>query len=188
MARYGLKAMPVTWSKWPNWSERWFEDALAEARKTPVSAQEHRDVLRREIVFAVCFVESYLFEWARDTLGHDRLAVQLVMPGKIQGIKKRWRHVVEAVHQRKPFNAPLAYGKNARWSQFCQVVHFRDGLVHATASLPVSSDQSPLPDPYPDIEALDGLTPGWAVTRTVALVRQLHESQGSDPPDWLADP
>jgi hypothetical protein len=41
----------------------WFEDALHEA-KTGID----HNAQRREIVFAVCCAESYLFEWVRDEI------------------------------------------------------------------------------------------------------------------------
>src|SRR5437763_1505475 len=44
-----------------SFAPEWFEDALHEAR----TGQEHH-ARRREIVFAVCFAESYLLEWVRD--------------------------------------------------------------------------------------------------------------------------
>ena len=39
----------------------WLRDARSEAMLL-----EDIDSRRREIVFAVCFIESYLFEWVRD--------------------------------------------------------------------------------------------------------------------------
>jgi hypothetical protein len=51
---------PTIWLTYP-FAKEWFEDALHEA-KTGID----HNARRREIVFAVCFAESYLFEWVRD--------------------------------------------------------------------------------------------------------------------------
>jgi hypothetical protein len=51
--------VPTVWVS-DNFSEDWFSDALKEARSgTDFNAR------RREIIFAACFAESYLFEWTR---------------------------------------------------------------------------------------------------------------------------
>ena len=43
-----------------SWARDWFDDAFNETR-----VSDHRS-RRREILFSVCFAESYLFEWVRD--------------------------------------------------------------------------------------------------------------------------
>ena len=43
-----------------SFASKWFGDAHREA------ALEGGDARRREILLAVCFVESYLLEWTRD--------------------------------------------------------------------------------------------------------------------------
>ena len=43
-----------------NFSEYWFKDAHNES----VSGADENSI-RREILFAVCFLESYIFEWTR---------------------------------------------------------------------------------------------------------------------------
>src|SRR5919112_3743691 len=46
-----------------SFAPEWFEDALNEAKR----GADH-NARRREIVFAVCCAESYLFEWVRDEI------------------------------------------------------------------------------------------------------------------------
>ena len=48
------------------YARAWYEDALREARNGPTGDFQAR---RREIVFAVCCAESYIFEWTADLLG-----------------------------------------------------------------------------------------------------------------------
>src|SRR5262245_31238247 len=56
-AAAGLDATLVTWG---GFAIAWYADALKEAR---VGAGDHHE-RRREIVFAVCCAESYLWEWS----------------------------------------------------------------------------------------------------------------------------
>ena len=46
-----------------SFARAWFSDALEEA-----GVVNDSDARRREIVFAVCFAESYLLEWVRDVV------------------------------------------------------------------------------------------------------------------------
>ena len=57
--RVGEQSETELWRS-ASWASRWFADASREAHIGP-----DVDARRREIVFAVCFVESYLFEWTR---------------------------------------------------------------------------------------------------------------------------
>lgn len=50
---------PTVWLS-DNFAQDWFADALNEAR----TEQDHNS-RRREIIFATCFAESYIFEWVR---------------------------------------------------------------------------------------------------------------------------
>jgi hypothetical protein len=50
----------------------WFDDARNEATKETAAAR------RREIVFAVCTLESYLLEWARDIILSRHSAAELL--------------------------------------------------------------------------------------------------------------
>ena len=48
-----------------NWAPEWLADAHMAAQTTTV-AEDRKHSRRREILFAACFAESYLFEWVRD--------------------------------------------------------------------------------------------------------------------------
>ncbi len=58
---------PTVWIS-DNFAQDWFADAVRES-KIP---QDH-NARRREIIFAVCFLESYIFEWTRQMLNSDEL-------------------------------------------------------------------------------------------------------------------
>ena len=55
----------LTLWKFASFSKDWFGDALREA-----GDMNSMDARRREIVFAVCIAENYLFEWVRDDVLH----------------------------------------------------------------------------------------------------------------------
>ena len=62
-AIYRVTVQPVTFWRSDNYAEDWYRDAVAEAR----SGGGH-DARRREIIFASCFAESFIFEWTRHKL------------------------------------------------------------------------------------------------------------------------
>ena len=58
---------PTIWQAY-SWARDWFDDASIQTRLS-----DHRS-WRREILFSVCFAESYLFEWVRDDVLKGRLS------------------------------------------------------------------------------------------------------------------
>ncbi len=158
----------------------WFADAVREAQST---GQADR---RREIVFAVCTAESYLFEWVRDSaLNRNFKALSRYFPpGKRVGITKRWRKMVEQlakdgrISARQDFNGTV-------WQEFTKLVAYRNGLVHGGSSRPWTSGQPSDLDPVPSTDLLEQLDPGWAVGVVEALVKDLHRACGTTPPSWL---
>src|SRR5713101_4785635 len=70
----------------------WFEDALTEASR----GQDHH-ARRREIIFAVCAVESYLVEWVRDEVLKRQFAslTSYFPSGDRRGITQRWKEVLK---------------------------------------------------------------------------------------------
>ena len=70
--------MPTIWQTY-SFAPEWFADALHEAGQTG-----NHHARRREIIFAVCFAESYLVEWVRDeVLNRDfNLLNQYFPPGE----------------------------------------------------------------------------------------------------------
>lgn len=165
-----------------SYATRWYEDAQKEARSLYGTAEEKRDALRREIIFAVCFLESYLFESVRNvlleadastTLGSGFARLNEIFPlGDRRGIGQRWKQVCKALYddgyliQQPEFN-------NATWSDFNALVTWRDGLVHARASRPQTAGQSKDEMPVPRPEDLEKQEPGFAVQSAYNLYEQL---------------
>jgi hypothetical protein len=59
-----------TVTAWKSYSfaPEWFADASREAGVEGSPGLERRGARRREVLFAVCAAESYVFEWVRDTV------------------------------------------------------------------------------------------------------------------------
>jgi hypothetical protein len=141
---------------------------------------------RREIVFAVCFVESYLFEWARDdVLNHEFAQLPTYFPlDDKRGIRDRWKEVLKALQADGRLNQlPSVGDKNDE--EWVRLVLYRDGLIHASSSRPESSRAPPEEGPRPSASVLNAVTPGWAVGIVEERARRLHACSGTQPPEWL---
>jgi hypothetical protein len=105
-----------------SWASSWFRDALAEARH----AKGDIDARRREIVFAVCFLESYLFEWTYFLVGPH--AVDKYLPlGDRDGIRERWKRVIKDLESDRKIRGKLSF-IGSDWTEFVKLVTYRDGL------------------------------------------------------------
>ncbi len=153
----------------------WLMDARAEAMKNGPSSR------RREIVFAVCFVESYLYEWLRNNFLSRATGFLRYLPKRREGIAERWKSVLKEL-QREELIERIPDFQNADWQRFTELVTYRDGLVHALASVP-EGDTDTTPVPLPG--ALNAWKPGEAVSRAVQIVRDLHRTVGMSGPEWL---
>lgn len=172
-----------------SFAKEWFEDALHEAR----TGTDH-NARRREIVFAVCFAESYLFEWIRDEVLDPRDYQKLVTdlnqyfpPGEGQPVKDKWKLV-----PKKLLSAGLVPAvpdlNQPYWEHFTKLVTMRNGLVHARSSRPETTQIPEKEKPLPSKEDLDNLPAGWATEVVVTLVKELHKAVGTSEPDWLVTP
>ncbi len=159
----------------------WLSDALNEAR----IGRDH-NARRREILFAVCFAESYLVEWVRDeVLKRDfNRFNDFFPPGKWQGVIKKWMHVPKKL----PgicFVSTFPDPSRSYWKDWLKLVCLRNGLVHARASRAETNPQPQLERPLPSKGFLDRLEAGWATRVVVTLVQELHKAVGTQVPRWL---
>jgi hypothetical protein len=160
----------------------WYNDALAEARR----AKGDIDARRREIVFAACFLESYLFEWTNVLVGPR--AVDKYLPlGDRDGIRERWKRVIKDLELDKKIGGKPSFG-GADWVEFITLIQYRDGLVHAHASRSTSDAKPDATPPVPPVDVLREMEPGWPVRVVADLVRSLHAAVGSSTPHWLVNP
>jgi hypothetical protein len=176
------------WLTYP-FAKEWFEDALHEAK----TGSDH-NARRREIVFAVCFAESYLFEWIRDQVldrnDFQRLVTDLnhyFPPGEWQPVTEKWKLIPKRLLRdgRVPATPDLS---QSYWERFTKLVDMRNGLVHARSSRPEATHLQEIEKPHPSKGYLDKLPAGWATGVVVTLVKELHKAVGTSEPDWLVTP
>jgi hypothetical protein len=179
---------PTIWLTYP-FAKEWFEDALHEAR----TGTDH-NARRREIVFAVCFAESYLFEWMRDQV-LDRQDFQKLVtglnqyfpPGKGQSVIDKWKHIPNRLMSAGLVPAAPDLSQSY-WEHFTKLVAMRNGLVHARSSRPETTQLPEREKPLPSKGDLDKLPAGWATKIVVTLVKELHKAVGTSEPDYLVMP
>lgn len=179
-------ALPVTAWKSDNFAEDWFGDALHEAR-----AGKDYNARRREIIFAVCFLESYIFEWARRTVQIDEISRyfpqqprQKYDPRYRRDLKCKWKEVPKELFE----DGKISVDPAVNVSGLGTLLKYRHGLIHAVASRPATDMQPNKTKPFPTKKDLKMLKPGWALKFAVDLVRELHEKIGTQPPDYLTKP
>lgn len=161
-----------------NFAPLWYLDALAETERSGPDSR------RREIVFAICLAESYLFEWARRLLPDIEEVFDLFTFNGHRGIRERWKGVAKRLRDRRHIRAVPDF-ESPEWQAFCEIVDLRDGLVHGMASIPVSATKPKLQQPEPSPAELQELKPGEALRRVVVEIRRLNGAAGTEPPDWL---
>jgi hypothetical protein len=170
-------------------AKEWFEDALHEAR----TGTDH-NARRREIVFAVCFAESYLFEWVHDQVldrsDYQRSVTDLNQyfpPGGRQPVKDKWKLIPKKLVSNGVIPAAPDLSR-AYWNDFTKLVDMRNGLVHARSSRPETTQLREIEKPLPSKGDLDKMPAGCATEVVVTLVKELHKAVGTTEPDWLVTP
>ena len=175
----------LTLWKFASFSKDWFGDALREA-----GDMNSMDARRREIVFAVCIAENYLFEWVRDdVLLREFRLVDHYFPaeGRKIGVTDRWRQVVEHLYEDGTISGKPDWGQKF-WSDFTDLAEWRNGLIHGRVSRPDTDGLASKERPLPSIEQLQGLEAGWAIKVVTRLMCELHKSVGTPTPNWLTLP
>ena len=185
-----LALTPTLWQTY-SWAPHWFRDALREARTTD-TGPDARNARRREILFAVCFAESYLFEWVRDeALNRKFGSLEKCFPTRPEdgwgSTRDRWKVILRELQKDGviPARPNLGGPHGEDWNR---LLDYRNGLVHAGASRPKGGAQSEEQKPSPEPQELDQLQPGWALGVVIERVRRLHAKLGTAEPSWLAGP
>jgi len=178
----GAQAHAELWA-WSAYAAFWFKDALHEAKL------DDPDARRREIVFAVCVAESYLFEWVQGkVLCYDFSQINRYFPPrKHRNVTERWKEVLSELFNDGKIKAVPDWSKPF-WSDFSKLTTMRNGLVHGGASRAETTQQSRDEKPYPSIGDLRTMDAGWPTRVVVSLVKELHNTVGTPPPTWLVDP
>jgi hypothetical protein len=169
------------WKNYP-FAPEWFADALLEAK------HEGRGPRRREILFAVCAAESYLFEWVLGpVLKHDFKKLNKYFPaGRKWGVLEKLEKIPTQLKEDGLVSGALdCHGQE--WIDFRKVVRYRHGLVHAAASRPQTDDQPENEKPNPETDVLDAMEPGWALGVVRVILRKLHtDTKTTSIPDWFS--
>ncbi len=171
---------PTVWIT-ANLARSWFNDAINEAR-----AGSRQNERRREIVFSVAFAESYLLEWVRDSiLKSDFEKLKLYFPpDRRRGVKEKWKEIPKKLKQDGLLlETPDLSGRF--WFDWTTLVEYRDGLLHARASRPLTSGQPKYEKPVPDGVTLSQIEPGWPIRVTVTMIEEFHREAKIVVPDWL---
>lgn len=162
-----------------HFSESWFTDARDQ------SLLPNRHARRREIVFAVCLAETYLFEWVLHQLfpGNWAAADAYFPAGSRRSVYDKWQEIPAklVVDGRLPVAPDLGGPHGADW---LRLLDLRDWLIHAAVSRPRVRVDHNLPMSSFDAE-LESLAPGWALGVVVERMRRLHTAAGTPPPEWL---
>lgn len=159
----------------------WFEDALAESRRIG-----DPNARRREIIFSVAVVESYLLEWVRDEVLHrdfNKLD-QYFPPGERRSISEKWKEIPKKLRDEGLING-LPDLSGSTWQQFLSLVKFRNGLIHAQSSRPETSSLHESQMPLPSIDQLQSLDAGWPVQVIIKLIEELNSAAATQLPKWL---
>jgi len=169
-----VEEQEATWYA-QSYAAEWYDDALRESKSEAETEEDERQSKRREVVFSVCFVESFLYEQVSHILHFDIVKLAKYFPRGVRiPIKERWKNIWNELHRdglllKKPnFETKV-------WQGFRQLVVFRDGYVHGGASLPEpSSGDSRLDKPKPGPWEVDELQRGFAVKRVWDLVQEAY--------------
>lgn len=176
-----------------NVAQDWFEDAWAAARAPGLRARRH------EVVFAVCFAESWLYEWVRDVVLPRRLHGQFDTGDGFElvnktfrpedrnmGIRERWTAVYGRLKADGLVQRPLNY-KKAQQSAWNKLAELRNGLVHGETSRPYIQGEPGQPKVTHD--DLARTAPGWAIETATQHAMRLRDvlprSAQQQWPAWL---
>lgn len=168
------------WTAAP-FAEDWYLDALNEAR-----TDNGYNSRRREILFAACFAESYLFEWIRKIVQIGEIKDYYPESEKHKGPKWKWKNLPKRLHKARKIDISHNYKLNSE--ELKKLIDDRNDLVHANVSWP-----TPINNPQEEKllltkEDLTERKPGYAVNIVYDLVVKLNKACGLQPPDYLKRP
>ena len=163
-----------------SFAQYWLADALQETK-------EGKDFnsIRREIIFASCFLESYLFEWAQGQLSIDLEGLfHLFPPGEdLPSLTIKWKETPKKIYKKKG----LSEFPELELTDFYALVRLRNNLIHSQASRYLISNVKDRSSPEPSIKSLEVMGSGWATNVAINLVKELHKKCGSEPPKYFLD-
>lgn len=176
----------VTLWVYGRWAKGWYVDTQNEAKCDDSNPKIRDDAKRREIVNAICFLESYLYEWVRDEVLKGEVSQLSRYFDRESNLAKRWKKVTQnllddgKIERRQSFTEVV-------WQEFNLVYDLRHWLCHGVASKPLRSDeivsaQKRESGSNPDAKCRDVFKNraknGWALGVVTKLVEELHFAAG----------
>lgn len=170
-----------------SFAKSWFKDALHETQNT----SDHNSI-RREIVFAIAFAESYLFEWLRDDIlkkDFNKLSTYYNLFYTIHSPIEKWKKIPKKLYNDGLIQSiPKIKDIKQEWNEFIKVVKYRNGLSHGASSIPKNLSLLSDVSPTPPIGKLHKMKPGWAIKTMSELIEQFHKAANMPIPEWLHIP
>lgn len=162
---------------------QWLRDTLLESE---IDGLDHR---RKEVIFAVCFLETFLYEWVReDILKNDyRELATFFPPDRKKGIFSKCKIVFNDLQKAGKVRQGPDWGA-APWQNFTKLVDLRDALIHAAVSRPLQDTDGLVPEKIHEISSFLKLKPGWALSVVVTLATEFYKAAPIDVPSWLLNP
>lgn len=184
--RISATAPPSTVWQSDNYAEDWYRDAMAE-----VCSGGNYNARRREIIFATCFAESFIFEWARGKLQVEEINDYFPPERRCQhdtryhrNLLKKWKEVPTDLYRDKR----IKLLPKLHLSRLGKLLQYRHGLIHASASRPATKTQAQKTKPFPAKKDLKKLKAGWAVSIVFDLVSELCHQLGEPKQEYLQKP
>jgi hypothetical protein len=191
-ATYVFSAIPST----QLWTHRQMAQAFLDDARAASAGDDER-AKRQEIIFSVCFSESFLVEWAMKALRNDWGEVaRLLYPERtlsdgrrvdvLEGVNERWKNAPRRIAENHP-DALVGEANNdgQEYQEFKELVDYRNLLVHGGGALPerVNEDsQNPL---SPNKNLIGDIPHGWAASVAMAVAAKLCRETGVEGFPWL---
>ena len=179
-----------------NFARDWFDDAHREATKEIPNHFAASAARRREIIFAVCTLESYLFEWTRGIILREytteidwknKLDEYFPRRSAAKSIIDSWKDVPKKLYRLGLIKGTPNLG-GPTWNTFREVYRYRNALIHAAVSWPKLEVTASLVPALDSKAELGALPAGWAIKIVAELIRDLNNKAGTATPDWLDHP
>lgn len=171
-----------------HYAEDWWTDACREVPASDADEGEIRHSMRRQIVFAVCALESWFFEWVRDDLlGQVRRAAVIFTPPPKQNAGVRIRRIAKRLHREGELPNEPAFD-SPDWQELPRLIRHRDGLVHGVASLPRGDVPEEAQKAMPTPKELRTWAPSEALMTVRRAVKLVTSFADAEPPDWMEVP
>lgn len=185
--RDNLELAQSTFLAWSTFAHQWYWDASNEVPAEGASYVETTTALRRQVVFATCALESWFFEWVRDSLLSEPVDATRVCAG-YRSFPELVKGVMEEVGSRGGLTRDFACGESTEWEEMIRLLRVRNGLVHAAASRPGGNVPDGIPQPEPTAGDLHALAPAEPLRIVRDVARFLTSFADAQPPDWMHVP